>query len=275
MSVNGSRILGGPGQPDTIVRVSRRSRIGAFSSPGIGYKPWNEDRVVAAADDDDFMAVIDGMGGHENGGAAAQIIAEELARTPQEVQEALQRAQVRIKAANLGEHAGACVTTARLVATQDSLTIESYRAGDVRRIIARSRTFLQRLLRRMPTIEATTDQTLMQYLLALGLITPEEAKTHRLRGVVSNAITAENCNPVHETVLVRPGDRVLLLDDGGTENFAGNDELVALGLWRSVRGMSKHVRDVVLSRMLDYEGRKDRGLPAKRDNVSGAFMDIR
>ncbi len=77
--------------------------------------------------------------------------------------------------------------------------------------------------------QVTTDHTLVQLLVENGLITPEAAKTHARRNVVTNVVGGPQAGvqaEIHK-VQLREGDIILLCSDGLTEAVA-DDRIAAI-----------------------------------------------
>ena len=90
--------------------------------------------------------------------------------------------------------------------------------GDSR--LYRLRSSLQRL---------TEDHTWVARALKLGDITPDEARSHQLRHILSRCLGREDLDQIDVQALeVQPGDRLLLCSDGLTEELS--DQLIAFHL---------------------------------------------
>jgi protein phosphatase len=78
-------------------------------------------------------------------------------------------------------------------------------------------------------IQLTSDHTLVQVLVDGGAISPEDAKKHRGRNIVTNVVGGPN-EGVHAEIhklTVEDGDRLLLCSDGLTEPV-GNDQITEI-----------------------------------------------
>ncbi|MDR3632687.1 MAG: protein phosphatase 2C domain-containing protein [Isosphaeraceae bacterium] len=98
--------------------------------------------------------------------------------------------------------------------------------------------------------QVTTDHTLVQVLVKGGVITPEAARHHRKRNVVTNVIGGPGPGvhaEIHK-VLLREGDIVLLCSDGLTEPV--DDEAIAATLARdsAPKDAARRLVDLALSR---------------------------
>jgi len=266
-------ILGESGSGSWEGTTSGGLTIAAATDAGFNYKPVNEDRIVIG---DDFAAVIDGMGGHSGGERAAQIVAEEIASTPADMPGALHRASVRMQREDdardvYSGKAGACVMTARVLRDRNALTVKSYQAGDVKRIIAHQRSLLGQ--RGGPlSFDESSDQGLVGSLVASGVITPEEAKTHAYRNVVLNYICKEEPKASYSATNIHQGDAVLLYSDGVSDNLSV-EEIIRMGTAKTVSELLKAVWDATEEKMTNHK-RYPKG-EAKPDNRSFVAIDVK
>jgi len=174
-----------------------------------------------------FLLVADGLGGHGGGERASALVVNECVRyimetakwffrldDPDEevrlrlLREALDRVDRVIR-----EEAAINPTLAGMGSTLTALSIIDADAFLVH--VGDSRAYL---LRDGKLEQLTTDHTLVQRMVEMGLLRPEAAKTHRLRHVVTNVIGA---SPGVEGEMLNfrllDGDQLLLCTDGLTE----------------------------------------------------------
>ena len=184
----------------------------------------NEDSVYAA-DAQRLFAVADGMGGHRAGEVASSMAVEALrarlqARQPdlQLMRQAFEEANRRIScAAEKDERLqGMGTTMTALWQTERSVLIAH--VGD-------SRVYL---LRRGRLRQVTDDHSVVAELLRCGLITPQEARRHPYRNVITRSLGSA---PTVEVDLLErdrePGDLWLLCTDG-LSNMLTDREMEAL-----------------------------------------------
>ncbi len=251
-------------------------RYAAASDAGFGYKGGaggNEDRAVVS-EDDDFFAVVDAMGGGLHGEKIAQGVAKLLAQTPRQMQIALKAAQAAIQQLPSGPNTGACLTTARILETdRGGKNLTSFHIGDTQRDIVRHRTLGQWLLRRQPTVLSSVTQNVADELIRLGTMTAKEARKSPYRGVVSNSLSAERCEPVHEVVPVGKKDRLLLYSDGVSENVS-RAELITAATKLSVIDLLDWVWEQTERQMRHYDAIRAAGGDAKKDNRTFIAVDI-
>lgn len=169
----------------------------------------NEDSLVVAPP---LFVVADGMGGHAAGEVASEISVDTVAKlapkTPDT--EALGKAVVAanyavINAAQEKGHHGMGTTMTAAILDKDRLAIAQ--VGD-------SRAYL---LHQGHMQQLTRDHSLMADMIEAGEITPEEARVHPQRSVITRALgTDPNMQPDLYEINVAAGDRLLLCSDGLT-----------------------------------------------------------
>ena len=198
---------------DRSYKSTPRTRKGALTSFGsrtdIGcLRDHNEDSLVVTPP---LFAVADGMGGHAAGEVASEIavrVLSELAPEHPDV-EALGRAieeanRAVIQAAREGrgrQGMGTTMTAAMLEG--ERLVIAQ--VGD-------SRAYL---LHQGKLQQLTRDHSLMADMIEAGQLTPEEARTHPQRSVITRALGRDA--PHHPDIYeinVETGDRLLICSDG-------------------------------------------------------------
>ena len=198
---------------DRSYKSTPRTRKGALTSFGsrtdIGcLRDHNEDSLVVTPP---LFAVADGMGGHAAGEVASEIavrVLSELAPEHPDV-EALGRAieeanRAVIQAAREGrgrQGRGTTMTAAMLEG--ERLVIAQ--VGD-------SRAYL---LHQGKLQQLTRDHSLMADMIEAGQLTPEEARTHPQRSVITRALGSDaHLHPDIYEINVETGDRLLICSDG-------------------------------------------------------------
>ena len=194
-------------------KSTSRTRRGAVTTFGsrtdIGcLRDHNEDSLVVAPP---LFAVADGMGGHAAGEVASEIAVDvlaelapahpdggQLARAVEEANRAV------IQAAHEGrgrEGMGTTMTAAMLEG--ERLVIAQ--VGD-------SRAYL---LHQGKLQQLTRDHSLMADMIEAGQLTPEEARTHPQRSVITRALGSDaHLHPDIYEINVETGDRLLICSDG-------------------------------------------------------------
>lgn len=198
---------------DRSYKSTPRTRKGALTSFGsrtdIGcLRDHNEDSLVVTPP---LFAVADGMGGHVAGEVASEIAVRVLSELAPEHPdgEALGRAieeanRAVIQAAREGrgrQGMGTTMTAAMLEG--ERLVIAQ--VGD-------SRAYL---LHQGKLQQLTRDHSLMADMIEAGQLTPEEARTHPQRSVITRALGSDaHLHPDIYEINVETGDRLLICSDG-------------------------------------------------------------
>lgn len=169
-----------------------------------------------------FFIVADGMGGHAGGEEASRIATQEIRsyleqnwQSPESASKLLQQALSTANQAivtdqqNHPERAD-MGTTAVVVVIRPGESPVCGHVGDSR---------LYRL-RKSQLQQITEDHTWIAKALKIGDITPDEARVHPYRHVLSNCLGREDLNQISVQPLdLEQGDRLLLCSDGLTEEL--------------------------------------------------------
>ncbi|MER7888834.1 protein phosphatase 2C domain-containing protein [Micromonospora sp. NPDC094482] len=187
----------------------------------------NEDSALAG---DRLVAVADGMGGLPAGEVASEIvirILDELTppTDPAEAEEALRAA---VSTANRRIHAAITVDPARegmgttlTAALLAGETLVLAQVGDSRGYLLRDNKLTQ----------LTRDDTFVQALVDQGALTPDQARHHPQRSLVTRAVQGADAPPAIGTLTVLAGDRLLLCSDGLSDYVEDEAIAVALGAY--------------------------------------------
>lgn len=177
----------------------------------------NEDSLIVAAP---LYVVCDGMGGHAAGEVASEIAVSSIARNAPQHPDAYALGQA-VESANLAiiqaakqgkgrEGMGTTCTAAML--ENEHLVIAQ--VGDSRAYLLHNGRLQQ----------ITRDHSLMADLIEAGRITPEEAKVHPQRSVITRALGSDpRTEPDLYEIGVHEGDRLLLCSDGLTAMLDDNE----------------------------------------------------
>ena len=176
----------------------------------------NEDSCYAPEHNNGFVAVVaDGMGGHNAGEVASQIVIQTIREsletkrpesiTEEDVKLAMALANKRVwDQANTDDSQKGMGSTATLAVFTGKKTIIGH-VGDSRAYLFRGR-MLEQL---------TKDHSYVQILIESGYITDEEALHHPHRNIITRAIGTENeVDADVFSVSLSPGDTLLLCSDG-------------------------------------------------------------
>ena len=193
---------------------------GATTDVGM-VRQQNEDAFHA---EENLYIVADGMGGHNAGEVASALAVSTVRsgarmgiRTADQFRELVQQANTAIYTASLDDSTQSGMGT--------TLTAVAVIPGEEPRIlianVGDSRTYLYRsgALTRL-----SVDHSYVQELVNEGIITPEEARVHPRRNIVTRAMGIDRSVQVDVfSHLVRTGDRLVLCSDGLVDEVADID----------------------------------------------------
>ena len=179
------------------------------SRTDVGYvRDHNEDSLVVMPP---LFAVADGMGGHEAGEVASEITVNTLAELAPDHLDA-ESLTAAVEAANYN-----VMTAPRQGVGRDGMgtTLTAAMLEGERLLIAQVGDSRAYLLHNGHLQQITRDHSLMADLIEAGQITPEEAKVHPNRSVITRAIGSDiHMRPDIYELNVTAGDRLLLCSDG-------------------------------------------------------------
>ena len=198
---------------DRSYKSTARTRRGALTSFGsrtdIGcLRDHNEDSLVVAPP---LFAIADGMGGHAAGEVASEIAVRVLSELAPEhpdgaalghaVEEA-NRAVIQAAHEGRGRQGMGTTMTAAMLEGERLVIAQ---VGD-------SRAYL---LHQGKLQQLTRDHSLMADMIEAGQLTPEEARTHPQRSVITRALGSDtHLHPDIYEINVETGDRLLICSDG-------------------------------------------------------------
>jgi serine/threonine protein phosphatase PrpC len=181
----------------------------------------NEDSLFVGSR---LLVVADGMGGLPAGELASDILVQALAVVDdipdtgeplQDMLAALQTANERIEAAVADDDArdGMGTTVTAILLSGDR--VAALNVGDSRCYLVRDGELTQ----------LTRDDTYVQALVDQGVLTPDDARRHPQRALVTQAVQGGPFRPAGRMVPVQLGDRFLLCSDGLTDYV--DDDVIA------------------------------------------------
>ena len=221
----------------------------------------NQDSFYVGQVHNAYLAIVaDGMGGHKTGEVASQKAVEVIQRELQSAQNYPPAALARaVQAANLEvydyatenpEHQG-MGTTLTTIYIDDQVGLVGH-VGDSRAYLVRDGVIRQ----------LTFDHSWVAERVRQGILTQDEAKVHRLRNVITNALGATP--EVKLDVLhfdVKPGDRIVMCSDG--VSMLMSDEQL-----RDI--VQDFTPEEATARLIDESNK--RGSP---DNVTAVVLEIK
>lgn len=226
------------------------------SRTDIGYvRDHNEDSLIIIPP---LFAVADGMGGHEAGEIASEITVNTLAELAPSHLDA-EGLTAAVEAANynvmkaprqgIGRDGMGTTLTAAMLEGERLLIAQ---VGD-------SRTYL---LHKGHLQQITRDHSLMADLIEAGQITPEEARVHPNRSVITRAIGSDiHMRPDIYELNVDAGDRILLCSDGLSSMISNN----AIESIMRRQSDAQHCADELVTAALENGG---------ADNVTVVVADV-
>ncbi len=237
-------------------------RIGAGAHRGL-VREENQDRISRLLSPfGDVFVVADGMGGHEGGATAAQLLIDRLgehlrAQPPgMPPDEALRDAAVRTNV-DICEHARADPRLAKMGATVVLALIQGSRAW-----IAHAGDSRAYLWRDGELARLTRDHTLVQRMVDHQILNEEEARQHPDANVVTRAFGQNPEIEIEVTPLeLADGDRLLLCSDG----LSGYVDDTAIARALSGDGDAQALADSLIALALQAGG---------EDNVSVQLLAV-
>jgi protein phosphatase len=195
-------------------------RTAVVSDPGL-IRDNNEDSVHAGQR---LLAVADGMGGMPAGDVASEIMMRALVGLDEgpETAEPLAALHAAVEDGNrqIGEAAEADPAREGMGTTVTALLLSGEQFGLLH--VGDSRAYL---LRDGALSQLTKDDTFVQSLVDRGMLTPEEARSHPRRSLVTQAVQGHRLEPAYSTLDLLVGDRFLLCSDGLSDIIT--DETIA------------------------------------------------
>ncbi|MDW5330043.1 PP2C family protein-serine/threonine phosphatase [Plantactinospora sp. KLBMP9567] len=181
----------------------------AISDPGL-VRPNNEDVAFAGSR---LIAVADGMGGAPAGEVASEIAISSLAPVERSAPDAEPVTALRdaIGAANAQIRA---VTDADQATEGMGTTVTAILLAGRRLAVAHIGDSRGYLLRAGRLSQITRDDTFVQSLVDQGGLTPEEARRHPQRSLVTRVVQGGHLEPATVALIAQPDDRLLLCSDG-------------------------------------------------------------
>ncbi|MEE0165693.1 MAG: Stp1/IreP family PP2C-type Ser/Thr phosphatase [Eggerthellaceae bacterium] len=226
------------------------------SRTDIGYvRDHNEDSLIIIPP---LFAVADGMGGHEAGEIASEITVNTLAELAPSHLDA-EGLTAAVEAANYN-----VMKAPRQGIGRDGMgtTLTAAMLEGERLLIAQVGDSRAYLLHKGHLQQITRDHSLMADLIEAGQITPEEARVHPNRSVITRAIGSDiRMRPDIYELNVDAGDRILLCSDGLSSMISNN----AIESIMRRQSDAQHCADELVTAALENGG---------ADNVTVVVADV-
>ena len=226
------------------------------SRTDIGYvRDHNEDSLIIIPP---LFAVADGMGGHEAGEIASEITVNTLAELAPSHLDA-EGLTAAVEAANYN-----VMKAPRQGIGRDGMgtTLTAAMLEGERLLIAQVGDSRAYLLHKGHLQQITRDHSLMADLIEAGQITPEEARVHPNRSVITRAIGSDiHMRPDIYELHVDAGDRILLCSDGLSSMISNN----AIESIMRRQSDAQHCADELVTAALENGG---------ADNVTVVVADV-
>lgn len=226
------------------------------SRTDIGYvRDHNEDSLTIIPP---LFAVADGMGGHEAGEIASEITVNTLAELAPSHLDA-EGLTAAVEAANYN-----VMKAPRQGIGRDGMgtTLTAAMLEGERLLIAQVGDSRAYLLHKGHLQQITRDHSLMADLIEAGQITPEEARVHPNRSVITRAIGSDiHMRPDIYELNVDAGDRILLCSDGLSSMISNN----AIESIMRRQSDAQHCADELVTAALENGG---------ADNVTVVVADV-
>lgn len=240
--------------------ISNKNTAGQDISFGsrtdIGYvRDHNEDSLIIIPP---LFAVADGMGGHEAGEIASEITVNTLAELAPSHLDA-EGLTAAVEAANYN-----VMKAPRQGIGRDGMgtTLTAAMLEGERLLIAQVGDSRAYLLHKGHLQQITRDHSLMADLIEAGQITPEEARVHPNRSVITRAIGSDiHMRPDIYELNVDAGDRILLCSDGLSSMISNN----AIESIMRRQSDAQHCADELVNAALENGG---------ADNVTVVVADV-
>ena len=221
-------------------------------------RPSNQDALLVLPGRYGLFGVADGMGGHKAGDVASRMAVDYLARMLQNARPAeallrggIQQANLQIYREQMDNADWNGMGTTLTVIWEDDDRVLLGHVGD-------SRAYL---LRRGRLSQISVDHSLVGEMLRDGLITPEQARRHPYRNVITRALGASEDVLADISVLDKQaGDQYLICSDGLSE-YVTTEEMEEILLNRPM----EQAADELLNRALQGGG---------RDNISLVIAEV-
>ncbi len=234
-----------------------KRRFTGLTDPGL-VRSTNQDHYYLDPEGR-FFVVADGMGGHSGGEEASRIATHAVQRYLTDHWDGNKDSSTLLKEAVLQANEAILQDQRAHPERSDmgtTIVLAIFREEDDRPWCAHVGDSRLYRLRGAKLDQITEDHTWVARATQIGDLTPEQARTHPWRHVLSQCLGREGLNQIDiQSLVVQPGDRLLLCSDGLTEELP--DRAIASCL-KTIRGCEKAAAALI-------EAAKSRG---GRDNIT-------
>ena len=233
------------------MKTAARTHIG-------NVRPTNQDALLILPGEFGLFGVADGMGGHKAGDVASRLAVKTVEEaleheTPGEetLRAAIQKANERVYEAQLNDESLEGMGTTMTVIWEDTSRVLLGHVGDSRAYLLRAGTLTQ----------VSQDHSLVAELVRGGQLTPEGARVHPYRNIITRAVGTDTDVTVDVTILDKQaGDKYLLCSDGLSE-YVEDDDMRRILLSQSL----EEAADTLLRLALEGGG---------RDNITLVIAEV-
>lgn len=211
-------------------------------------RPINEDRYLVPEEGDSIVLVADGMGGHKAGEVASETAAQTIRACAVKmhgreisIKTALkwvrQANQIIYRMANEKPECMGMGTTMTFLYFMDKHALLAH-VGDSRCYRIRDGRIMQ----------LTKDHSLVAELVRIGEITPEQARNHPYRNIITRALGTDDYVAVDAQDIPVEGNDVYLLCSDGLSNYLEEDELLHAVQNQPSDALCDHLVQIALDR---------------------------
>ena len=210
-------------------------------------RPINEDSFLMP-ENDGLVLVADGMGGHQAGEVASAMAAETIRACAQKAagREITVRSAVSwVRKANKGIYQAASEDLSR-AGMGTTLTFLYFMPGHAMLAhVGDSRCYQ---IRDGSITQLTRDHSLVAELVRKGEITPEQAKIHPYRNIITRALGTDSTVAVDAQDIDTEKDDIYLLCSDGLSNYIEPDELLRAASEQSPDALCEYLTGLALER---------------------------
>ncbi len=214
-------------------------------------RPINEDSFLVPENGGRVALVADGMGGHQAGEVASAMAANAIGQSAKKAagrEISVKTVVSWVRQANKAIYKAAGEDLSRSGMGTTLTFLYFMRGHAMLAHVGDSRCYL---IRKGEIYQLTKDHSLVAELVRRGEITPEQAKTHPYRNIITRALGTDDSVAVDAQDLdLEPGDIFLLCSDG-LSNYLDKEELLSLVMEKP----AEEICEELVGRALERGGR--------------------